>query len=300
MVVCVGDAFIEFIMSDSLPLSRTHIVDGSPRDVGGAAFNACWYLAQMRLVSKLIVPFGRRDRFELARAMPRGVPMSGIFWADGRADLLLVLDRKKGARSIYFRQPLSSEVRRVIKRRCGRPRYLLLAGSRHPMVRLAFIDLVEEFRGEVLAFGPSYTVYEFGKKELLTIIQHADVVALNEREAKYVCDRIDCTGFKELAGRVSGTLIVTLAERGARAYANGRVLHAPSVSGRRGDVIGAGDAFLAGYLRGMWEGKSIEDALCLGSATAAVVVKSRQVRAFVPGAAVRRRLQVSSVSEISG
>jgi len=51
---------------------------------------------------------------------------------------------------------------------------------------------------------------------------------------------------------------------GARAYHNGKVIHAVSMEVQVVDTVGAGDNFDAGFIYGYLNGKSIEECLQLG------------------------------------
>jgi sugar/nucleoside kinase (ribokinase family) len=79
---------------------------------------------------------------------------------------------------------------------------------------------------------------------------------------------------------------MTLGERGAVLYQDGRFLNAPAcpVPGGCRDTTGAGDAFHAGFLYGLLRGEEIEACLTLGCAVAALKCRSLGARTSLPSA----------------
>jgi 2-dehydro-3-deoxygluconokinase len=67
----------------------------------------------------------------------------------------------------------------------------------------------------------------------------------------------------------AGEAIVTLGAEGAVASVGGRILREPALPVREVDPVGAGDAFAAGYLAGLLEGRPPAERLRLGAAMGA-------------------------------
>ncbi|HEV2706626.1 MAG TPA: carbohydrate kinase family protein [Pyrinomonadaceae bacterium] len=93
---------------------------------------------------------------------------------------------------------------------------------------------------------------------------------------------------------------MTLGERGAVLYHEGRFLEAPAyaVPGGCRDTTGAGDAFHAGFIYGLLRGEEIEDCLALGCAVAALKCRSLGAREALPRAPELHRF-LSSAGETS-
>lgn len=70
---------------------------------------------------------------------------------------------------------------------------------------------------------------------------------------------------QEVLARGSGQVVVKRGADGATAYAAGVTVSVPARQVMVADVVGAGDAFVAGYLSGHLDGLEIGD--CLGRAT---------------------------------
>ena len=95
----------------------------------------------------------------------------------------------------------------------------------------------------------------------------------------------------ELKSRYGCALVgMTLGVQGAIVYSDGQFLESPAFHAPGGcvDTTGAGDAFHAGLLYGMLEGKEIEESLRLGHAVAAMKCSNLGAR---PGLPTRDQLQ---------
>jgi 2-dehydro-3-deoxygluconokinase len=78
----------------------------------------------------------------------------------------------------------------------------------------------------------------------------------------------------ELLRRGAAAVIVKRGVHGATAYTADGVISVPARKVRVVDVIGAGDAFVAGYLSGILDGLGTEDRLQRGAAVSAIAVGS--------------------------
>lgn len=287
-VVCVGDLFVEYLLSEVSP-GTTRIVEAARGELGGTALNVCWYLDCLGMRALLVAPFPRHERLRLATAVP-GLSVSRVLLTGGPPDTLIVLSSNTGHQAVYVRAELPTDADERLIRAGRDARQIVLAGSRHAAIRRAFVKLTRRVDVRRLIFSPSYTVYEFTKQELEELLAQVGLVILNEAEAKYVCDQLSCRAFAALAKRVADTLIVTLADQGAELYGPSGHLAVSSLSGTAGDVIGAGDAFLAGYLYETGRGSSSQVALHFASAIAAQVAQTRKVRTPVRMTVARRLL----------
>ncbi|MCE3551000.1 sugar kinase [Pseudonocardia sp. RS11V-5] len=86
---------------------------------------------------------------------------------------------------------------------------------------------------------------------------------------------VDAEGGADLAARLaklgSATAVVKLGPLGAVAHAGGTSVHAPTRPVEVVDAVGAGDAFVAGYLAELVEDRPVEASLALGNAAGGAV-----------------------------
>ena len=116
------------------------------------------------------------------------------------------------------------------------------------------------------------------------------VLVVNEREAAHLRALFALRDDASLKSLVPGLVIVTLAARGAIIFGNDRPVTVPSFSGSVLDVIGAGDAFLAGFLHAQLAGAPVHEAGLWAAAAAAVFIDDAERWPPLSPAAVEKRL----------
>jgi adenosine kinase len=99
-------------------------------------------------------------------------------------------------------------------------------------------------------FDPGQGLPLFTGEELVSMIEAADYVAVNDYEARLLCER---TGLAlgDIAARVDA-LVVTLGADGSSIYSGGEVIAVPAIRPTAVlDPTGCGDAYRAGLLYGI-------------------------------------------------
>ena len=111
----------------------------------------------------------------------------------------------------------------------------------------------------------------------------SDITIVNEHEAEYLVRLLSKRGNNDLMRLPKRGGIVTLGPGGVDLFRDGRVDHVVSISGRDEDVIGAGEAFLAGFIHEYIDTGNWEQSATVGCAVAAQVVRAnpKQVRATI-------------------
>lgn len=114
---------------------------------------------------------------------------------------------------------------------------------------------------------------------LAELCSRADVVFAGVDEAALVLRRPDPTDARALARELAalgpGTVVVKLGARGALARTDGRTETAEPTPIHVIDPVGAGDAFVAGYLAGLVAGRPVADCLRLGNRLGGAVCRVR-------------------------
>jgi 2-dehydro-3-deoxygluconokinase len=110
--------------------------------------------------------------------------------------------------------------------------------------------------------------------ELRDLARHAELVFAGEEEAELV---VGAGGGAEqaaaaLAGLGPRHVVLKLGAKGALAVTDGRLHREPAVAVRAVDPVGAGDAFVAGYLAGLLDGGAGADCVRLGARCGAFAV----------------------------
>lgn len=292
-VVCFGDLMLESIHRvPRLPAANsTLVLDGKPRALGGSAFNVCWYLSQWGWHPRLVSFYGlHQEEFIKEIFAAASVDDSGLIPVEGETDLLVVLVKDTDNHAIYLCANLPTNYESALSTQCGRPKWLILTGSRHAALRRASQDMANSFNETLLAFCPSYAIYEYRPEELRSILERSHLIAINEYEASYICTNLNFSSNVQLAESLSGYLIVTRAHQGVHVYHQGEFLSLKSYSNTTDDVIGAGDTFFAGFLHVLLQGGEKYEATRFAALAAAELVNARQVRTTMAEDQIRQRM----------
>jgi adenosine kinase len=128
-------------------------------------------------------------------------------------------------------------------------------------------------RGIPFIFDPGQGMPMFDGEELLSMVEQATWVTLNDYEAQMMQDRTGMNA-KDLAAKVRA-LIITKGSQGSLIYTEDRVLEIPPakpVATR--DPTGCGDAYRAGLVHGLLEGYDLETTGRMASLMGAIKVES--------------------------
>ncbi|WP_067564282.1 sugar kinase [Nocardia acidivorans] len=109
--------------------------------------------------------------------------------------------------------------------------------------------------------------------ELSKLVTHADIVFAGVEEAALLVppDSPDLMA-EAIAVQGPSQVVLKLGAEGALAYADGVVITQPPVAVTAVDPVGAGDAFVAGYLAGLLDGGSVRDSLRVAALCGAFAV----------------------------
>ncbi|MEO6142664.1 MAG: sugar kinase [Dermatophilaceae bacterium] len=163
------------------------------------------------------------------------------------------------------------------------PRLLHLTGITPALSRSAAdavtmaVDLARQ-AGALVSFDVNFRSSLWTREQariLLTdLVRRADIVIASEDELGLVVtaaeDEPAAAG--ELAAYGVSALVITRGERGATVWHQGGAHHAAAIPVTVRDTIGAGDAFVAGYLSGVLDGLDPAAALRRGTVTGAFAV----------------------------
>lgn len=129
--------------------------------------------------------------------------------------------------------------------------------------------------GAKVAFNPNDpSVIERNRNNVNTLIEAADIVLCNEREALSLTGEADCDKAIQSLARKGKIVAVTRSELGAVVIHDGSISNVPPppLPGKLVETNGAGDAFSAGFLYGLIKGKNIVEAATLGCACAGTII----------------------------
>lgn len=135
-------------------------------------------------------------------------------------------------------------------------------------------------KGISYIFDPGQVAIAYQGDELLEAIRGAQLTIGNDYEISLISDRIGLS-FEELC-ELANVLVVTKGAEGSEVYALGERLVIPAVKAKAVvDPTGAGDAYRAGFIKGLLKGKDLKTCARMGSVAAVFAVEK-------PGTQVHR------------
>jgi sugar/nucleoside kinase (ribokinase family) len=255
---------------------RTKIIKRGQPEIGGAALNLAWHLTSLGHLTLLLGACGISEVGALEVMLAgKGALLDCVARLEAPTDALVMFRRGKATRSFYLSCRFPSSVIDHWMAVAASCRWVVFAGSRHPELRSAFISLLGSPEKPTVIFAPSYSVYALEFEELRSLLEGACVIALNRHEDLFVREE---HRLGHILDSQEKTLIVTRDADGAVIRHANESYIIPSYSGRKRDVLGAGEAFLAGYLHKHMAAASAPIAGRYAALAAASVVRTRKIR----------------------
>ncbi len=287
-IVCVGDLMRELILQQvpSDGYERTLVLDPEEAELGGAVVNISWYLKELGRAPVLVSHFGESDGVRVRSLVKtRGFEGAQLSPKSSPTDTLLVLENAP-VPAIYLAGTLSdADIAHMYNAVRGKgTNAIVFAGSRHRRLRDLVLDAFTSAVEAVTIFSPSYSVYEYREDELHGFLSSSTLIFLNEHEERSVVTALGISDLRSFMRSDKCLVVVTRGQNGARLYTRtGETQEIASTSGCSGDFIGAGDAFVAGFVHAFLNRMSWYDAGLFAAELAGYVVKSGKMRASLIG-----------------
>lgn len=109
---------------------------------------------------------------------------------------------------------------------------------------------------------------------LRDLVRHADIVFAGEDEAALLCADSGTDTLQALNRLGPATVLLKRGARGSSALVDGELLHASALPVRVVDLVGAGDAFAAGFLAATLHGAKARERLDLAAVLGSVAVST--------------------------
>ncbi len=266
--------FSEQILPDQLHiLNVSFLVPALRREYGGCAGNIAYGLRQLGGTPLPMATLGSDGADYLARMKAQGISTEFVREiADVyTAQAMIMTDRDNNQINAFHPGAMMrAHLSRI------EPRADIKLGMISPDGRDAMLEHAEQFgvAGIPFVFDPGQGLPMFDGAELAHFVELASWVAVNDYEARMLCERtgLSCA---EISRRVRG-LVVTLGAEGCEAWVDGRRTSLPPVQADAVvDPTGCGDAFRAALLFGLEQGWPLARCAALGNRMGAHKIASR-------------------------
>jgi adenosine kinase len=259
-------------------LNVSFLVPTLRREWGGCAGNIAYTLKQLGGEPVILAALGSDGGEYLARMRMLGLDTSSILVeaSEHTAQCMIITDEDNNQITAFHPGAMSVAHHAQVPTRAQRSD--LAIGIIAPDGRVAMAEHARQMHdaGIPFIFDPGQQLPQFDGAEHREILAMARWVAVNDYEARMLCERVGCDlpALSRLPG-LEG-LVVTLAAEGCDVWQHGEVTRVPGVPAHEVlDPTGCGDAFRAGLLFGLERGWPLTRCAALGNRLGALKISCR-------------------------
>ena len=259
-------------------LNVSFLVPTLRREWGGCAGNIAYTLKQLGGEPVILAALGSDGGAYLERMQAMGMDTSQILVepAEHTAQCMIITDADNNQITAFHPGAMSVAHHARVPTKAERAD--LAIGIIAPDGRTAMGDHARQMHeaGIPFIFDPGQQLPQFDGAEHREILGMARWVAVNDYEARMLCERVGCD--LPTLSRTPGLegLVVTLAAEGCDVWQQGQAVRVPGVTAHEVvDPTGCGDAFRAGLLYGLERGWNLVRSAALGNRLGALKISSR-------------------------
>jgi adenosine kinase len=256
-------------------LNVSFLVPTLRREYGGCAGNIAYNLKLLGGEPVVLAAIGNDGRDYLSRFASLGIDNSSVRIEPEHytAQAIIITDADNNQITAFHPGAMAQSHLSPVPARGDLAIAIIAPDGREAM--LAHAEQLHA-AGVPFVFDPGQQLPMFGGDELRQFVEQADWVALNDYEARMLCERMN-TNLAALS-RLPGLrgVVVTLAADGCDLWQQGRVTRVDGVVANAVlDPTGCGDAFRAGLLFGLERGWALERCADLGNRLGALKISCR-------------------------
>ena len=255
-------------------LNVSFLVPTLRREFGGCAGNIAYTLAQLGGEPVVMAALGSDGADYLSRLQGLGVDTSCVRVEPGHytAQAIIITDDDNNQITAFHPGAMMQAHLTPVP-----PRADLKVGIIAPDGRDAMLQHAEQMHaaGIPFVFDPGQGLPMFDGDELRGFVERATWVAVNDYEARMLCERTGLDLARLSRSHLQG-VIVTLGADGCELWVRGERTHVPGVPAAQVvDPTGCGDAFRGALLYGLERGWPLERCVALGNRVGALKIACR-------------------------
>ena len=255
-------------------LNVSFLVPELRREYGGCAGNIAYNLRQLGGDPVIMATLGNDGGDYLERIRAWGVDTSLVTWVQDHytAQAIIITDTDNNQITAFHPGAMQKAGEVEVPGRTDLKVAIIAPDGRDAMLGHA---RQLHAAGIPFVFDPGQGLPMFDGAELRDFIAQATWVAVNDYEARMLCDRTGLTLESLSDSHLSG-VIVTLGAQGCDIWIKGRKEHVPGVEASTVlDPTGCGDAFRGALLFGLERGWSLQRCVALGNRLGAAKIACR-------------------------
>ncbi len=255
-------------------LNVSFLVPTLRREFGGCAGNIAYSLAQLGGEPLVMATLGNDGHGYLERIRGWGASTEYVRVIEDSytAQAIIITDTDNNQITAFHPGAMQHAHLTAVPRRKDIQLAIIAPDGRDAMIQHA-AQLAEA--GIPFIFDPGQGLPMFNGEELKDFIAKATWVAVNDYEAKMLCDRTGLTIESLSKSHLKG-VVVTLGADGCEVWEQGRRAHVPGEKAEEVvDPTGCGDAFRAGLISGLASDRDLRESAARGNFLGAVKIRSR-------------------------
>ena len=259
-------------------LNVSFLVPTLRREWGGCAGNIAYTLKMMGGDPVILAALGTDGDAYLARLDALGIDTSVVLREPEHhtAQCMIITDQDNNQITAFHPGAMSLAHNARVPTRAQRPD--LAIGIIAPDGRDAMAQHAQQMHAEGIPFifDPGQQLPQFDGAEHREMLGLARWVAVNDYEARMLCERTgESLAQTSMRSNIDG-IVVTLADQGCEVWQRGERTHVPGVAADQVvDPTGCGDAFRAGLLYALERGWPLARAAALGNRLGAIKIAHR-------------------------
>jgi adenosine kinase len=255
-------------------LNVSFLVPTLRREFGGCAGNIAYTLAQLGSTGSVMATLGAdgKDYLERLRGWGMATDLVRLIDASHTAQAIIITDADNNQITAFHPGAMQSAHLTAVPAGARFEVAIVAPDGRDAMLQHA---AQLNAAGIPFVFDPGQGLPMFDAAELREFVRQASWVAVNDYEARMLCDRLGETLASLSLSTLRG-IIVTLGAQGCELWRQGERTPVPGVaSAAVVDPTGCGDAFRAALLFGLERGWSLDRCARLGNRIGALKIAHR-------------------------
>ncbi len=256
----VYDRIMDFpgFFKDHILADQVHILNVSftlhkiTESFGGTAGNIAYNLSLLNVPTQVLGVVG--DDFisysHWLKAKKVDISQVKKVFGHQTASAYIITDKSDNQISAFYPGPLDHNYCRVAKTINN-----IALAIISPEFKARMLEYARIYKGRKISyiFDPGQQLTSFTRAELKYLISGAKVVMGNDYEIKLILKKLNLT-LAQL-NKLTAIVVVTLGAKGSTIYADNKKINIPPVKVKKViDPTGAGDAYRAGFIKGLIEG----------------------------------------------
>ncbi len=267
-VAALGTCNVDFIMKVPRISEADDEVDVEEVKIslGGSASNFAVGLSRAGVDVGIMARIGADEYGDFAalKLEEEGVKTDRLLKIPGSTGMAFIAVDNVGERSIYTSMGANAQFK------LEKEDIDYIRGSKLLHVTGMYKEVVEEVvkHAPQVSLNPGTVLSSYGIDDLKGIIQKADILFLNKKEAALLTGKNFHDGAGELVDMGVPLVVVTCGKQGAQLYTQDEVIYSPTSEIDTLDTTGAGDAFAAGFISGYIKSEELDKCLKMGNGLA--------------------------------